>query len=69
MPKRTSINDVSRLEDLNEFDRLVKDKRNEKRADAKKNRRNRHYINLLIRHQLNHWNLDEESEGKDGSAY
>ncbi len=62
MPKRTSVKDVSRLEDLNELDRLVKDKRNEKRADAKKNRRNRHYVNLLIRHQLNHGEMDEESE-------
>lgn len=57
MPKRTSINDVNQMEDLNELDRLVKDKRNEKRADAKKNRRNRHYVNLLIRHQLTHGDL------------
>jgi hypothetical protein len=62
MPKRTSVKDVSRLEDLNELDRLVKDKRNEKRADAKKNRRNRHYVNLLIRHQLNHGELEDENE-------
>ena len=62
MPKRTSINDVSRLEHLNELDRLVKDKRNEKRADAKKNRRNRHYVNLLIRHQLTHGDLLEDDE-------
>ncbi len=62
MPKRTSVNDVSRLEHLNELDRLVKDKRNEKRADAKKNRRNRHYVNLLIRHQLNHGGLEEDME-------
>ncbi len=62
MPKRTSVKDVSRLEDLNELDRLVKDKRNEKRADAKKNRRNRHYVNLLIRHQLSHGELGDENE-------
>lgn len=62
MPKRTSVKDVSRLEDLNELDRIVKDKRNEKRADAKKNRRNRHYVNLLIRHQLNHGELDADNE-------
>ncbi len=62
MPKRTSVKDVSRLEDLNELDRLVKDKRNEKRADAKKNRRNRHYVNLLIRHQLTHVELENENE-------
>ena len=62
MPKRTSVKDVSQLEDLNELDRLVKDKRNEKRADAKKNRRNRHYVNLLIRHQLSHGELGDENE-------
>ena len=62
MPKRTSINDVNRMEDLNELDRLVKDKRNEKRADAKKNRRNRHYVNLLIRHQLTHGDLVGDDE-------
>ena len=62
MPKRTSINDVNRMEDLNELDRLVKDKRNEKRADAKKNRRNRHYVNLLIRQQLTHGDLDGDEE-------
>jgi hypothetical protein len=62
MPKRTSINDVNRMEDLNELDRLVKDKRNKKRADAKKNRRNRHYVNLLIRHQLTHGDLDGDEE-------
>lgn len=62
MPKRTSINDVNRMEDLNELNRLVKDKRNEKRADVKKNRRNRHYVNLLIRHQLTHSDLDGEEE-------
>ena len=52
MPKRTSINDVQKLEDLNDLDRIVIDKRNDKRADAKKNRRNRHYIKVLIKTQL-----------------
>ncbi len=54
MPKRTSINDVKEMEDLNDLDRIVKDKRNEKRADAKKERRNRHYIKVLIKQQLKH---------------
>lgn len=52
MPRRTSINDVQKLEDLNDLDRIVIDKRNDKRADAKKNRRNRHYIKVLIKTQL-----------------
>lgn len=52
MPRRTSVNDVQKLEDLNDLDRIVIDKRNDKRADAKKNRRNRHYIKVLIKTQL-----------------
>ena len=52
MPKRTSINDVQVIEDLNDLDRIVIDKRNDKRADAKKNRRNRHYVKVLIKSQM-----------------
>ncbi|MDZ7897045.1 MAG: hypothetical protein U5N85_03305 [Arcicella sp.] len=53
MPRRTSLNDVQEIEDLNNLDRIVVDKRNHKRADAKKNRRNRHYTKLLIKSQIN----------------
>ena len=52
MPRRTSINDVQQIDDLNDLDRIVIDKRNDKRADSKKNRRNRHYIKVLIKSQL-----------------
>lgn len=52
MPRRTSVQDVQEIADLNDLDRLVKDKRQEKRADAKKGRRNRHYVKVLIKHQL-----------------
>ena len=52
MPRRTSLNDVQEIDDLNNLDRIVIDKRNAKRADAKKNRRNRHYTKLLIKHQI-----------------
>lgn len=55
MPRRTSINDVKKMEQLNELDHIVKDKRNGKRADAKKERRNRHYTKVLIKHQLKHF--------------
>ena len=54
MPKRTSINDVKELDNLNDLHRIVVDKRNVKRADAKKERRNRHYIKLLIKQKLKH---------------
>lgn len=58
MPKRTSVNDVKALEDLNNLDRIVKDKRNNKRADAKRGRRDRHYVKVLIKHQLKNGDLD-----------
>ena len=54
MPKRTSINDVKEIDQLNDLKQIVKDKRNGKRADAKKERRNRHYIKVLIKNQLKH---------------
>lgn len=52
MPKRTSINDVKDIEQLNDLGEIVQDKRNDKRAEAKKERRNRHYVKLLIKSQL-----------------
>ena len=52
MPKRTSVNDVKNIEDLNNLESLVKDKRLAKRKDAKKNRRNRHYVKILIKYQM-----------------
>jgi hypothetical protein len=54
MPKRTSVNDVKIIEDLNDLGKIVLDKRNQKRADAKKERRNRHYVKLLIKQQITH---------------
>lgn len=58
MPKRTSINDVRELSDLNDLKLIVKDKRVAKRADAKKERRNRHYVKVLIKSQLNNHDYD-----------
>jgi hypothetical protein len=58
------MNDIKDLEELNDLERIVKDKRNDKRAGAKKERRNRHYVKVLIKHQLKHYsiNLTEDSE-------
>jgi hypothetical protein len=53
MPKRTSPNQIQTITDLNNLDQIVVDKRNQKRADAKKGRRNRHYTKLLINQQIN----------------
>jgi hypothetical protein len=52
MSNRTSTNHVQQLEDLNDLEQIVIDKRNHKRSVSKKNRRNRHYTKLLIKHQL-----------------
>ena len=62
MPKRTSPNQIQSITDLNNLDKIVVDKRNEKRADDKKGRRNRHYTKLLINQQINldTWRVDEE---------
>jgi hypothetical protein len=48
------MNDIKQLEALNDLERIVKDKRNDKRAGAKKERRNRHYVKVLIKQQLKH---------------
>jgi hypothetical protein len=65
MAKRTSINDVQQIDDLNNLTQIIKDKRNNKRADAKKERRNRHYEKVLIKHIIKnnsiHNNYDLES--------
>ncbi len=58
MPKRTSVNDVKQIEDLNDLNKIVLDKRNNKRADAKKERRNRHYVKLLIKQQIKDLTLE-----------
>ncbi|MFN3998359.1 hypothetical protein [Algoriphagus sp.] len=60
MPKRTSPNQIQSITDLNNLDILVVDKRNQKRSDAKKGRRNRHYNKLLIKQQVN---LDTWKDG------
>lgn len=51
MGKRTSPNNVAELDDLNDLSLIVKDKRLHKRASEKKERRNRHYVKLLIKQQ------------------
>jgi hypothetical protein len=65
VPKRNSPNDIKDLEDLNRLDDFVKDKRNTKRADAKKNRRNRHYGKQFIKNtitKLNSRSLEEKAD-------
>ncbi len=61
MPKRNAPNDIKNLDDLNNLETIVIDKRNAKRKDAKKNRRNRHYNKLFIKIAIkDHLNMEEE---------
>jgi hypothetical protein len=54
MPRKNSPNDIQALEDLNQLDLLVVDKRLGQRSSAKKGRRNRHYEKQFIRNALAH---------------
>jgi hypothetical protein len=50
MPRRNAPDRVEGLEDLSHLEEWVYDKRLEQRASVKKNRRNRHYEKLFMRH-------------------
>ncbi len=63
MPKRTSIKDVSEIEDLNDLNEIVHDKRVNKRDNSKKERRNRHYVKVLIKSQLRNPEADSSFGG------
>lgn len=52
MPKRSSPQAISNLDDLTHIDEIVLDKRNVKRSNAKKGRRDRHTKNQLIKNTL-----------------
>jgi len=52
MPKRNSPNDIKEIEDLNRLFEIVHDKRNAKRANAKKTRRDRHYEKQFIKNTI-----------------
>lgn len=61
MPKRNSPNDIKELDDLNRLSEIVNDKRNAKRAEAKKSRRDRHYGKQFIRNTVLKMHDDDES--------
>ena len=52
MAKRNSPNDFKEIDDLNRLDEIVVDKRDSKRANARRGRRNRHYDKQFIRAAL-----------------
>ncbi len=49
MPRRSSPSDIATLDDLSGLADLVVDKRQDKRANAKRSRRNRHYERQFLR--------------------
>ncbi|MBA4287249.1 MAG: hypothetical protein C0434_17160 [Xanthomonadaceae bacterium] len=49
MPRRNSPADIATLDDLGQFAEIVVDKRQDKRANAKRSRRNRHYERQFLR--------------------
>ena len=62
MPKRNSPQDIKELDDINRLHEIVRDKRNDKRAEDKKSRRNRHYEKQFIKNtiaNLRNWQADE----------
>ena len=58
MPKRTHVDKVSHIENTEDLNNSVIDKRKEKRAKAKKNRRNRHYVKVILKSIQKDQNLD-----------
>lgn len=52
MTKRNSMKQVSSPDQLTNLDELVVDKRYDKRAKAKKSRRNRHYEKQFLRNAV-----------------
>ncbi len=63
MPKRTSPAQFQTWQSATELTAGVVDKRNHKRADAKRNRRNRHYVKLVIKERLaNPGDADDEPQ-------
>jgi len=68
MTKRNSPDDIKSLDDLNDLENIVVDKRNGKRKTEKRNRRDRHYSKLFIKVALKDKlekddGVNEEGEG------
>ena len=62
MPKRNSPNDFKEIDDLNRLDEIVVDKRDSKRANARRGRRNRHYDKQFIKTVLKDHLMDNDAE-------
>ena len=62
MPRRNSPNDIQHLEDLNDLQNIVVDKRNVKRKTEKRNRRDRHYNKLFIKLAIKNYIENDDAE-------
>ncbi len=65
MPRRNSPKDIKEIADLNRLKDIIHDKRNAKRASAKKTRRDRHYEKQFIKNTIKTYtetnpNMDKE---------
>ena len=56
--KRNSPKDINNLDDLNRLNEIVSDKRLAKRANEKKNRRNRHYEKQFIKNTIDRFDTE-----------
>ncbi len=54
--KRTDIKSLDIFDSANGLDTKVVDKRYSRRSESKKNRRNRHYVNNILKHTIDHEN-------------
>jgi hypothetical protein len=61
MSKRSSMQQVNSADQLSHLDELVVDKRNGKRAKAKKSRRNRHYEKQFLRNAVTSGMIGQET--------
>ena len=62
MTRRNSPNDFKAPEDLSRLSEIVVDKRNGKRADARKSRRNRHYEKQFLKNAITSGLMTQASE-------
>ena len=62
MSRRNSPNDFKAPEDLSRLSEIVVDKRNSKRADARKSRRNRHYEKQFLKNAVTSGLMTQASE-------
>ncbi len=61
MAKRTQISDFQKIQKADDLERIVKDKREHKRANKKKrSQRNRHYEKALLRNFQKYGHGEEE---------